>query len=228
MERRRAQRGFSLLEMMLTMALLGVFASMAVMLMGGSSGNARAKASVRSIADLLMLARTEAIRTGDNHVVLFFEDTADVALTGPGGRLAAALVIRDVDADGLVDAGEKVAAVYVDDTGSLSWGSTFAANLGTPLPAPNDNPGATFPAADSDDVCCSFLDPDDNPARWVVFLPDGLPRGFKTGPFLVGDVTTGNGAVYVTSGDRDYSVVLAALGGVRVHGFTPATEVWTQ
>jgi len=228
MDRTRAQHGFSLLEMLLAVALLGVFTGMAVMMLGGSSGQARAKAAVRSIADLLMLARTEAIRTGDNHVVFFFEDTADAPLTGPGGRAAAALVIRDGDADGIVDSGEKVAAVYVDDTGSLGWGSTFAANLATALPAPNDNASATFPAVDADDLCCTFLDPDDSPARWVVFLPDGLPRGFKAGPFLTGDVTSGNGAVYVTSGERDYAIVLAALGGVRVHGFVPSTEVWTQ
>lgn len=228
MDRRRAQLGFTLLEMMLGLALVGIFAASAVIMMGDSTGQARAKGAARSIADLMMLGRTEAIRTGDNHVVFFFEDAANNALTGPNGRAAAALLIRDGDADGVVDAGEKVAAVYVDDTGSLSWGSAFAANLGTPLPAPNDNAGATFPEPDADFLCCSFLDPDGNHSRWVAFFPDGLPRAFKTGPFVAGDVTTGNGSVYVTSGQRDYSVVLAALGGVRVHGFVPDSEVWTQ
>lgn len=227
MDRKRTQHGFTLLEMMLAVALLGIFAAMAAFLMGDSFGDARAKAAVRSIADLLMLGRSEAIRTGDNHIVFFFQDATDSALVGPNGRPAAALLIRDADADGLVDSGERVAAVYLDDTGSLSWGSTFAANLGTPAKAPNDNPDANFPES-ADFLCCTFLDPDDNPARWVVFLPDGLPRGFKTGPFSAGDVTSGNGAVYVTSGTRDYAVVMAPLGGVRVHGFLQASEGWKQ
>jgi prepilin-type N-terminal cleavage/methylation domain-containing protein len=228
MDRKRAQHGFSLIEMMVVVGLLGVFAAVAGILMGDSMAEARAKAAVRSLADLLMLGRTEAIRTGDNHIVFFFQDTTDSALAGPSGGPAAALLIRDSDADGLIDSGERVAAVYLDDTGSLSWGSTFAANLGTPAKAPNDNPDATFPEGDADFLCCTFLDPDDNPARWVVFLPDGLPRAFKTGPFSAGNVTSGNGAVYVTSGSRDYAVVLAPLGGVRVHGFMQDSEGWRQ
>jgi len=228
MQARRAQTGFTLLEMMLAVALIGIMAGITSMMMTGSLGESRAKGAVRSIADLLMLARQEAVRTGDNHIVFFFEDAGDNALTGPTGRAAAALLIRDGDADGVVDSGEKVAAVYVDDTGSLGWGSTFAANLATPAKAPNDNPDATFPATDADFLCCTFLDPDDNEARWVVFMPDGLPRGFKVGPFTAGDVTSGNGAVYVTSGNRDYAVVLAALGGVRVHGFMEGSGGWRQ
>lgn len=228
MHRGRVHDGFTLLEMMLAVALIGIMAGLTGLLMTGSLGEARAKGAVRSIADLLMLARQEAIRTGDNHVVFFSEDAGDNALVGPNGRAAAALLIRDADADGAVDSGERVAAVYVDDTGTLSWGSTFAANLGTPAKAPHDNPDATFPASDADFLCCTFLDPDDNAARWVVFMPDGLPRGFKTGPFTAGDVTSGNGAVYVTSGNRDYAVVLAALGGVRVHGFMEGPEGWRK
>ena len=228
MHDRSAHAGFTLLELMLAVALIGIMAGITSIAMSGSLGEARAKGAVRSIADLLMLARQEAIRTGDNHVVFFFQDAGDNALVGPNGGAAAALLIRDGDTDGVVDSGERVAAVYVDDTGTLSWGSTFAANLPTPAKAPNDNPDATFPETDADFVCCTFLDPDDNEARWVVFMPDGLPRAFKTGPFTAGDVTSGNGAVYVTSGNRDYAVVLAALGGVRVHGFLEEPGAWRQ
>ena len=62
----------------------------------------------------------------------------------------------------------------------------------------------------------------------MVFQPDGLPRGFSVGPFTTGAVATGNGAVYVTSGTRDYSVVLAPLGGVRVHSWPKGGTAWTQ
>jgi prepilin-type N-terminal cleavage/methylation domain-containing protein len=228
MGRRRRGSGFSLLEFMIALAVLGVFIGVGGILMSKSLGASRAKSFVRSIADLMMLARTEAIRTGDNHVVFVFKDAADGSLTGPGGAPAAALLIRDVDADGAIDAGEKVAAVAFDKAGGMGWGSTVAANLSTPAKAPNDNPGATFPETDADFLCCTFLTPGGNPSRWVVFLPDGMPRGFETGPLAIGDLTSGNGAVYVTGGGRDYAVVLAPLGGVRVHAFEAAGETWTQ
>ena len=51
-------------------------------------------------------------------------------LTAPGGR----------DDDGKVDAGERIASVNVDATGSLSWGSAYAAAGSNQ--APNDNPAA--------------------------------------------------------------------------------------
>jgi len=220
--------GFSILELIIALAIIGVFAGMATVLMSGSFSSSRARAAVRSVADLMMLARTEAIRTGDNHIVFFFLDAQDSSLTGPDGEPAAALLIRDLDSDGRVDSGERVASVLLEDAGDLSWGSALAANLGTPKKAPNDNPAATFPEPDADFLCCTFVTSAGDEARWLVFLPDGTPRGFKIGPFEVGDVTSGNGAVYVTSGERDYAAVLAPLGGVRVHSFDVTSEEWTQ
>jgi hypothetical protein len=194
--------------------------------MQSSMGEARAKGAVRNFADLMMFARTEAIRTGDSHIVFFAQDAQDNALTGAGGQPAAALLIRDEDADGQVDAGEKVASVNVDATGSLSWGSAYAAAGSSK--APNDNPDATFPESDADFLCCSFTEPDGDAARWVLFRPDGMPRAFSVSPFSTGNVASGNGAVYVTSGGRDYAVVLAPLGGVRVHAWARGASAWTQ
>ena len=112
--------GFTILELMVAEAILGIFASIGAIAMQSTFGEARAKGAVRNFADLMMLARAEAIRTGDNHLVFFAHDAEDNALTGSGGQAAAALLIRDEDGDGKVDAGEKVAAVNVDSTGSLS------------------------------------------------------------------------------------------------------------
>jgi hypothetical protein len=55
-----------------------------------------------------------------------------------------------------------------------------------------------------------------------------MPRAFSVGPFSEGNVASGNGAVYVTSGARDYAVVLAPLGGVRVHAWARGASAWTQ
>jgi prepilin-type N-terminal cleavage/methylation domain-containing protein len=224
--RRSAQHGFTLLESMVAVAVMGALALIGVALMRDSLATARAKGGVRAMADLLTLARAEAIRTGDNHIVFFSLDAGDNALTGPSGGAAAALLIRDLDADGAVDNGERIAAVAVDETGSLGWGSAFAAAANEE--APQDNPAATFPASDPDFLCCTFLEPDGQPARWVLFAPDGMPRSFEVGPLDVGDVGSGGGAVYVTSGERDYAVVLAPLGGVRVHAFERGAGTWTN
>ena len=225
---RRHHSGFTLIEMAVAIAVMGILAGIGAALMRGSFGDARAKSAVRSLADLMLLARTEAIRTGDNHIVFFGTDAEGTSLVGPSGQAAAALLIRDLDGDGKVDSGERVASVNVDSTNSLAWGSVFAALLGGAGKAPDDNPAATFPESGADDICCTFLDPDGNPAHWVVFLPDGMPRAFKIGPFTTGPLASGNGGVYVTSGTRDYAVVLAPLGGVRVHAWERGVDAWTH
>lgn len=220
------RRGYTLIETMIVVAVIGVMAGIVATVFARRTGDDRAKAAVRSVADLMLLARTEAIRTGTNHALYLQEDPAGNPLVDGGGAAVAALLIADADADGLPDAGEYRAAVPFDDTGSLQWGSAFAAVTATA--APNDNPAGTFPAGDPDFACCTFTDPGGNPARWVVFLPDGMPRAFSTGPFAAGAVGAGGGAVYVSSGTRDYAVVLAPLGGARVHSWNRGADAWTN
>jgi len=226
MSPQQRNRGFTLIETIIVFAVIGIMAGLVATVLARRSGDQRAKAAVRSVADLMMLARTEAIRTGTNHVVYLQQDPADDPLEDKGGNPVAALLIADADADGLPDAGEYKAAVPFDDTGSLQWGSTFAAVSSTE--APNDNAAGTFPATDPDFACCTFTDPANNPSRWVVFLPDGMPRAFSTGPFATGPLGSGRGAVYVSSGNRDYAVVLAPLGSVRVHSWNQGADAWTN
>ncbi len=226
MQKKRSLAAFTLMEAMVVVAIIGVIAAIGGMRMNDWLGETRAKAGVRNLADLMMLARAEAIRTGDNHIVLFDLDAAGGDLTDTSGQHAASLLIRDVDGDGIVDSGEKIAAVPVDPSGLLRWGSTFAAATSTQ--APDDNPDADFPNVDLDFLCCTFTKPDDSDARWVVFQPDGIPRSFSISPFTAGDAMSGSGAVYLTSGSRDYAVVLSALGAVRVHIWNSGSSAWTQ
>jgi prepilin-type N-terminal cleavage/methylation domain-containing protein len=226
MSPQRRNRGFTLIEAMIVFAVIGVMAGLVAGALARRSGDQRAKAAVRSVADLMLLARAEAIRTGTNHAVFVQLDPADDPLVDKNGNPVAALMIADADADGLPDGGEYKASVPFDDTGSLQWGSTLAAAASEE--APNDNAAGTFPATDPDFACCTFTDPGGNPSRWVVFLPDGLPRSFSTGPFATGAMGSGLGAVYVSSGTRDYAVVLAPLGSVRVHSWNQAADAWTN
>lgn len=226
MARRRRKSGFTLIEVMIIISIVAVMSGLALTVIGRRVGDQRAKAAVRSVANLMQLARTEAIRTSVNHVVYFQLDPADAALVDNTGAPVAALLIADADADGIADAGEFKAAVPFDATNSLSWGSTYAA-VGSDA-APNDNPGGTFPATDPNFSCCTFQTPAGNDGRAVVFLPDGMPRAFSTGPFAMGPVGGGGGAVYVTSGTRDYAVVLTPLGSARVHSWNRGADAWTN
>lgn len=60
-----------------------------------------------------------------------------------------------------------------------------------------------------------------------MFRGDGIPVTFDAG-CNVGTIGSGNGAVYVTNGDRDYAVVLTALGAVRVHAWNAVEGAWTD
>ncbi len=218
--------GFTLIEVMTIVAIIGVVSALAISVVGRRLGDQRAKAAVRSVANLLLYARTEAIRTGTNHIVYFQLAPDDGALVDSEGAPVAALMTRDSDGDGIPDAGEAKGSVPFDTTNSLSWGSTFAA-VGAHK-APNDNPGGTFPATDPKFACCTFRTPGGAVARAVVFLPDGMPRAFSTGPFATGAVGGGGGAVYVTSQTRDYAVVLTPLGSTRVHAWNRGATAWTK
>jgi prepilin-type N-terminal cleavage/methylation domain-containing protein len=219
-------RGFTLIETMIVVAIIGIMAGIVATVFARRGGDNRAKAAARSVADLMLLARTEAIRTGTNHIVYLQLDPAGDPLLNGSGQPVAALMVRDADGDGIPDAGEGRAEVPFDDTGSLQWGSVFAAAVTTR--APNDDSAGIFPASDPDFACCTFVDATGNPARAVVFLPDGMPRSFSTGPFATGPLGTGRGAVYVSSGTRDYAMVLAPLGGVRIHSWNRGTSAWTN
>ena len=227
MRDRRRAGGFTLIETMIVVATLGAFLVITVLTMRNQFGDSEAKGAARDMGDLMSLARQEAMRTGTAHLIFFGADAEDQALSSRSSEPAAALVIRDNDGDGRVDAGEKVAWVLLSDAQRVSWGSNFAANESTPIPAPNDNAAANFPATDSDFICCTFQDDGGNEARWVAFLPDGTPRAFSIGPFSAGPIASGTGAVYVTSGKRDYAAVLAPLGGMRVHVYAN-DGAWTQ
>jgi prepilin-type N-terminal cleavage/methylation domain-containing protein len=218
-------RGYTLIETMIVVVVIGIMAGLVLTVLARRTGDQRAKAAVRSVANLLLLARTEAIRTGTNHVVYLQQDPGDNPLLDGGGTPVAALLTADADADGMPDAGEYKASVPFDDTDSLQWGATFAAPAMTR--APNDSLGI-FPPLDPDFACCTFTDPGANPSRWVVFLPDGMPRSFSTSPFVTGPMGSGRGAVYVSSGTGDYAAVLAPLGGVHVHSWNRGKAEWTN
>lgn len=223
----RARVGVSILEMVVAIAMVGVMAAIAVPSMNTWRQDNQIRDIARQVADAFMLARSEAIRTGNRHIVFLSAGGAGDPAANPlpidprtGGPVPM-LVIND-GAPGatncLFDPNEDVHTVSAGPPPGVNWGQTVL--LSNVTAAPNDA-GDIAPLIDG----VSFTDGAGNPTTWVMFRADGIPIGFNPG-CVVGPPGSGVGAVYVTNGRRDYAVVLTALGGVRVHSWEVGTAQW--
>jgi prepilin-type N-terminal cleavage/methylation domain-containing protein len=219
---RTRTQGFTLIEMMVVLGIIGAMTALAVPGFSTYFADQRVKQAARSVADVLSLARTEAIRTGRNHVVYFQQDPTGAVLKDGAGNIVPVLMVKDDDGtgplpapNGKVDVGEPSIPLRAE-TG-VNWGVTFATGAApgdTGLTA-NFGTGRTFKTKTAGAA-----------ASWIVFRPDGVPRGYSTGPYTEGDIGSGGGAVYLTNGRRDYAIVLAPLGGVRVDLWDRARGQW--
>ena len=222
----RRHSGLTLLEIMIAAVLITVMVGLAVPDVTAWFGDQRAKGFARAVSDAFQIARAEAIRTGNSHIVAFGQDE-------PGSTLGAAapiVVVNDANENCNIDASETVHRVAAEPEvafGTVSAGTT----------ALSDDPGAATGFIDASDPSdgvpegTSFTDASlvaTAPAGWVLFRPDGMPRLFTPGVgtcTAVGQVGTGGGAVYVSNGRRDYAVMVSPLGATRVHAW--GGNAWT-
>jgi prepilin-type N-terminal cleavage/methylation domain-containing protein len=213
--------GFTLVEV----AVVAVIVS--IMLVGTIGGmqqwmrNQNGKELARQFADVLMVGRAEALRGREPVVIFFNADRNASALLGSNGDAVAALAIRDLDGDGNIDAGEYFTEVAYPPPGTISWGHTLATDLalGDPAGSAGSPPTASL----------TFDQPDGSAATWVAFMPDGTPRAYVDDTLAgTGAVGTGAGAIYLTSGSRDYAVVLSPLGTVHVQVWNESTGQWRR
>lgn len=216
----------TLLEMMVVVALIGVLAALSVPRLQEFFDNQRLKAAARDVADAFLLARGEAIRSGNPHIVFLSVLPSDPAGTALGIDPATGgfwpVVVLDDRAPALsncrIDPAETQYTVAAQR--GVAWG--FSRSGGTP--APNDTGAARGgdPATGA-----TFVDGAGNPVTWVMFRGDGVPVTFDAGCNLSA-IGQGGGAVYVTNGRRDYAVVLSPLGAVRIHGWEAVSAAWTD
>jgi len=214
----RTRRGFTLIEVVVVVAVISTIAMLATVGLGDWFANQRVKAAARAAADSFPTARSEPIRTGDNHIVFFgpqgTTDPAGTVLSGFGGALAAIVISNDgspAAANCRLDGSEPIKRMQAGD--DWEWGVSQATSA-----VADDGGSALFAAPQSNGG--TFSDPSNNLANWVLFRPDGIPVSFSYNAGACDDIgSTGSSgaALYFTNGERDYAVVLTPLGGVRVH-----------
>jgi prepilin-type N-terminal cleavage/methylation domain-containing protein len=216
--------GFTLIEVMVVVIILGVMAAMAIPTLVGGSANERLKATVRDIAGAFSLARSEAIRTGEIHLVFIGTDALGNPLPLHNGVAALALVLNDgvpgsVNQNCLIDAGEpsvSIAAQTVTNPpviGGVMAGVTQMA----------EDFGAGAPASGS-----TFTQPDGaTPASWVLFRPEGTSHSFDDA-CVEGAVGSGAGGIYLNNGRRQFGISLRPLGNTRVRLWNAGSAQWAS
>jgi len=224
----RTRGGMTLIEVAVAVAILGVLAAIAVPNLAEWSRHQRLKDGARSVGDLLLLARTEAIRTGRRQIVFFGRPGS----TDPGGNPVEAngawvpvLALDDGAAAGsncLIEGGEDIEGLRPLE--GLAWGVTEATG-----PVPTDAGNGAFAPSPWDGG--TFADSGGTAVNWVMFGPDGLPVTFDGAGGVCGALSPsggGGGALYLTDGERDYAIVLSPIGSVRVHLWNPSTGAWSS
>ena len=226
--KKRRRSGVTLLELAVVVGVLGVLAAIAFPNVAEWARHQRLRGGARSVGDLLLLARSEAIRTGRRQVVLFGMPGSVDPAGNPVEANGAWVPILALD-DGApaaancgIDGGEDVEALAPVD--GLSWGVSVATG-----PVPTDAGNGAFAPSPWDGG--TFADAAGNPVPWLLFGPDGMPRVFDgTGGVCgtLGAAGGGGGALYLTDGERDYAIVLSPIGGVRMHLWNPVSGAWSS
>jgi Tfp pilus assembly protein FimT len=204
----------TVLELLVVVAILGILAATAGPNVRRWREDQRAKATARNVADAFTIARGEALRTGERHIVFFGEDIAGNALANAAGQTVVSVILDD-DADCDIDAGEARRDFPLEDGVSFGVANASSAHALDSGNTSNVSAGNTFvqPTAG-------------NPsAAWVMFGADGIPVGL-TAACAVGTTGTGGGSIYVENGRRDYAIVLTPLGAVRVSAWEQEVGAW--
>lgn len=227
---RRNHAGFTLVELMIVVAMISALATFGAPLFSQFFDNLRLKGAARETADALRLARIEAIRTQVPHIVFLSAAAAgDPPATDPAGNplpidpatgnLAPVpvLIVRDDTDNCQIDVADPQTEIHAK--ANVAWGSAVSGGIsvGTDIGLPDHSTGS------------SFMTPARGPATWVVFGADGVPVAFDGActPNW-GNVGSGGGAIYLTNGRRDYAIVMSPLGSVRVHFWQEGTATWSN
>jgi prepilin-type N-terminal cleavage/methylation domain-containing protein len=213
----RRHEGFTLVELMIAVAIIGITTAMALPRIQSFLTDQRLKAAARGVGDAFTLARMEATRTGNVHIVFFMEERPGTPLVDLAGTTVPILILDDGPSGSAgqncsIDGGETFRTIPAEN--GVSWGATYAAARA---------PGDTEAGPIGDGI--ALVDSGGNAVTWVAFRADGIPIS-ATSACALGGTGTGGGAIYLTNGVRDYAIVLSTLGGVRLHAYERDAAAW--
>ncbi len=216
--RARASAGFTLLEATVVLMIVAAMIAFAVPMLTRAGGASDLRSVAIDIAGVINRARSEAIRTGEIHIVFVGSDAASATLTDQNGDPVDIMILNDgvtgsSDQDCQITSGERRITLP-------SFPTTVTAGVAGTVPAAPNDQGTGLRTLGT-----TFTDPSGNPATWVLFRADGVPLAFDNGCTL-GAPGSGAGAFYISDGSRVASVVLRPLGGARAHVLDPTSNTW--
>ena len=224
--RSRRESGVTLTELATVLGIVAVLVAIAVPNTLRWQRDQRVKGAARDVADLLVLARAEATRTGNREVVIYgpsgTQDTGGTAIAGPNGTVPF-MVFNDgaaATSNCKVDAGE--AKSVIEPVRDVRWGVALATTF-----APNDPASGAFSPPQTRGG--TTLSPANGAVQWFMFRPDGVPvrvEGASSSCGTIGTTALGGAGFYLTNGTRDYAVVLSPMGGVRTYVWNPRSGAW--
>ena len=211
--------GFTMVELLIALAIVGVIAAMALPGTSQWLANQRLVSSARSVASVLSHARGEAIKTGNVWIAFFGTDAAGASLSAANGDTVPILLLDDGRPGDLgqncaIDSGEEIVALSFEP--GITIGVTNAsAKVPSDVGSGTLSTGSTLVNASGGD------------ASWVMFRPNGIPLSFSNG-CATGAIGSGGGGLYLTNGVRDMAIVLTPLGANRVYRLAPDGGTWIE
>ncbi len=210
--RRRGQQGFTLLELMIVIAIMGVITAFAVPALWRYNVTQDARAQAGVVASALRVARDRSMREGVQYFVLF-----GAPASAPG---AVARVVRDADLDFIESAPDTANDVFFEPGMSpevtpygMGPQTPFAAS---PLAPADPQPGTLGGVA----AGASFKVDPNTGALGVGFTARGVPVDLAN----TGNWGSGAGAYYVTDNIQNvFAAEVGPLGEVRVRALSGAT-----
>lgn len=217
----RSQQGFSLIEVMIVVGIIAAIAAAAIPTLVGGTADERLKSNVRDIQGAFSFARTEAIRTGDVHIVFFVTDATGTTLPTTNGNTTLAMILNDgppgsANQNCRFTAGEQTWPIELEQDvtgGTLAGVTQMAEDLGTG----DRTSGSTFTETDGL-----------TEALWVMFRPEGTAHAFDitAGTCNEGDTGSGAGGIYMNNGQKQFGIALRPLGNTRVRVWQSGANAW--